>query len=792
MGDKFVGRCELMNELKDEWKRKRIFGISGPMSVGKTRYVKEFLRDLKTSDGNDTRRYKIVAVDFKSVKTLEDYLKTIASCLNIWTQDANAIVQSLKSSGHVYIFHHDHQEYARLKSSTGEELTQTSQDSLWDTIYDSVVKKLLEDNDNFYLIISSTDEFRFAEFRRLFWSQNLLELTEDESLELLHEVWTSRSEEKDRESSGHIVRLCNGVPSAIINTGLLLNEEAFSVQEVIVLLLQHIIDFLSDEVLPNSEKIRKQLLRRWNHLRKDQMDNLMKSLIIINNTRSISVDALAKLHQENPSVAEFKLFNLLPLRRRNLLSVNKKDNSVKPCPLIQHMLKAVYYIDKDALQEEISVQISALLEQQAKNASLTADVRRTPGKDGRECAPAKSCRLSSWDGDNTAMANQQWPMEGIELESSHSEQSLNLSNDENQFQVLVNTSGFQKSRQNSFIGQNLDNDFSEKGNVYGDKGMCSSGNYSKLKHNSATERKESNLEHSAGLIQDNGANLDNKLDMSKYKYGPEISISGEFSSSNEKLPQCPGNHTSNCEPDIDTNSLNQSVSSLSHGIGPYKDNTQHLVTVSGLKSLETNGSECIYIRDADDVADHLQNGDHMSQTSKRSPKKELDETAMETSAEPETNIPGLSQLDVTLSGESGHFIPVQNLHLAQSSPEGLNVQSTNEHSLNQPGTSSSTTRNVEAESNDCSNDKFLIQNKSFPCDNGHCPRVANQNADRVTTQPMSSADSESTSGSIGNESRVIERTNSDVDVANETTRSLSSSILRVLMNGIVEVYKSAE
>lgn len=219
MGDKFVGRCDLMNELKDEWKRnsnsnkKRIFVISGSMGVGKTRYVKEFLRDLKRSDEND--KCKIVAIDFKSVNTFEEYLKTIASCLSIPIQDAEAIVQNVKNSEYVYIFHHDHQQYPKSKScSSGEELTQ---DSLWDKIYESVVKKFLEDTDNFCLIISSTDEFRFAGLRTLRWSQKLPKLTEDESLELLDGVWPSA--EKDRESCRHIVRLCNGVPSAIINTG---------------------------------------------------------------------------------------------------------------------------------------------------------------------------------------------------------------------------------------------------------------------------------------------------------------------------------------------------------------------------------------------------------------------------------------------------------------------------------------------------------------------------------------------------------------------------------------------
>lgn len=813
MGDKFVGRCDLMNKLKDEWKqnsnsnKKRIFVISGSMGVGKTRYVKEFLRDLKRSDEND--KCKIVAIDFKSVKTFEEYLKTIASCLSIPIQDAEAIVQYVKNSEYVYIFHHDHQQYPKSKSSSGKELTQ---DSLWDKIYESVVKKLLEDTDNFCLIISSTDEFRFAGLRTLRWSQKLPKLTEDESLELLDGVWPSA--EKDRESCRHIVRLCNGVPSAIINTGLLLDEGAFDVKEAIFLLLQHIIQFLSDESLPNSEKIRRQLLCRWNNLNNVQMDNLMKSLIIINNTCRITVDALAKLHKDCHGVAEYKLLHLLPLLRRNLLSVNKDDNSVIACPLIQHMLEAVDYIDTDALRKEIQAQISALLNPKAKDgdnyckslpeeskdvnepsedSSSSVDVQRPPGIDDQEYALAECCRQSSWDDDDnneTAKNSQKTQMESNQLVDTP-ELSLNISNDENQFQDLKNPSGFQKSRQNSLIGENLDRDISDKGYVYEDKDMHCSGDFPTLKQDSATDRKQSNLQHNTDRTQDSGANSD-KPDMSEYKYGPEISLSGELSSSNGILLQSPGYHTNNSEPNTETSSLNQSLPLLTQG--------GQLVTVSGLKSIETNGSGVNqHIGDGADA--NSENSKHMSQSFQKSPKDKLGEASTRTCVEPETNIPGPSlQLNVTLSGESN--IAAQNLHLAQASQGGLNVQSTDVHvyTQNQSSTGSPTTHNVEAEgqnrSNSCSDVRFLMDDRSFSCDENHSPRGAggfrNQNATGSPTQHISSDVSGSTSVSIENESRDSGDTNSEESGASETTSSLSSLSIRGLMQGIVEIYKSTE
>ncbi|XP_052707455.1 uncharacterized protein LOC128182755 [Crassostrea angulata] len=816
MGDKFVGRCKLMNDLKENWKQNRILGISGSMSVGKTRYVKEFLRDLKKSDEND--KYKIVAIDFRSVETFEEYFKTIASCQGISIQDAKAIVQCVKSSEYVYIFHHDHQELAKLKSSSGGELTKTSQDSLWDKIYESIVKKLLEDTNNFFLIISSTDEFRFVGFRNLTWSQKLPELTEDESLELLDGVWSSA--EKDKESCRHIVRLCNGVPSAIINTGLLLDEGAFDVQEAICLLLKHIIQFLSDESLPNSETLRRQLLCRWNNLNSAQMDHLVKSLVIIKNTCRITVKALAGLHQEYDSVAEFKLLNLLPLLRRNLLSVNKDDNSVIACPLIQHMLAAVDYIDTDALRKEIKAQILALLEPNAEDGdncckslpkestyvnelsednAQSADVQRPPGI-------TIHCRQSLWNEDNNELTKnlRETPMESNQLEATHPEQSLNLSTDENKFQDLKNPSGFQESRQNSFIRDNLDREFSKKGCVYEDKDMHCSGDFSNSKQDSATDRKQSNLDHSTDHSLDSVANSD-KPDMSEYKIGPEISLSGELSSSNRIFLRSPGYQTNNSEPNAGSSSLNQSLPSLTQG--------DQLVTVSGLKSIETNGSRC-----NQDGADANSEGrKHMSQSFQTSPKNKLGEALSRTRVEPETNIPGPSlQLDVTLSGESNNSF--QNLHPAQTSQEGQNVQSIDVHAQNQSNTGSPTTLSLEAEaegqnrSNSCSNIRFLIDDRSYSCDDSNRPQVQkcptleqgtlmeekargfpNQNANGSQTQHMSCDVSESTSGvSIENESRDSERTSSEESETNETTSSVSSLSIRGLMQGIVELYKSTE
>nr|XP_011415649.2 uncharacterized protein LOC105319709 [Crassostrea gigas]XP_011415650.2 uncharacterized protein LOC105319709 [Crassostrea gigas]XP_034331566.1 uncharacterized protein LOC105319709 [Crassostrea gigas] len=820
MGDKFVGRCKLMNDLKENWKQNRILGISGSMSVGKTRYVKEFLRDLKKSDEND--KYKIVSIDFRSVETFEEYFKTVASCQGISIQDAKAIVQCVKNSEYVYIFHHDHQELAKLKSSSGEELTETSQaqDSLWDKIYESVVKNLLDDTNNFFLIISSTDEFRFVGFRSLTWSQKLPELTEDESLELLDGVWSSA--EKDRESCRHIVRLCNGVPSAIINTGLLLDEGAFDVQEAICLLLKHIIQFLSDESLPNSETLRGQLLWRWNNLNSAQMDHLVKSLVIIKNTCPITVKALAGLHQEYDGVAEFKLLNLLPLLRRNLLSVNKDDNSVKPCPLIQHMLAAVDYIDTDALRKEIKAQISALLKpwriaedgdncckslpkelttvnEPSEDNARSVDVQRPPGITTHR-------RQSSWNDDNNELTKnlRKTPMESNQLEATHPEQSLNLSTDENNFQDLKNPSGFQESRQNSFtsIENNLDRDFSEKGYVYEDKDMHCSGDFPFFKQDSPTDRKQSNLQHSTDHTQDNGANSD-KPDMSEYKAGPEILLSGKLSSSNGIFLQSPGYHTNNSEPNAESSS--QSRPSLTQG--------DQLVTVSGLKSIETNVSGC----NQDGADANTESSNHVAQSFQNSPKNKLGEASSRTSVELETNIPDPSlPLDVTLSGESN--ISFQNLHPAQTSQGDQNIQSIDVHTQNESHTGSPTTLNVEAEaegqirSNSCTNARFLIDDRSYSCDDSNRPQVQkcptlkqgtlmegkargfpNQNANGSPTQHMSSDVSESTSGvSIENESHDSERTSSEESEANETTSSLSFSSIKRLMQGIVELYKSTE
>lgn len=417
------------------------------------------------------------------------------------------------------------------------------------------------------------------------------------------------------------------------------------------------------------------------------------------------------------------------------------------------------------------------------------------------------CRQSSWSEDNNELMKnlRKTPMESNHIEATPPEQSLNLSTDENEFQDLKNPSKFQESRQNSFIRDNLDRDFSKKGCVYEDKDMQCSGDFSTFKQDSATDRKQSNLEHSTDHTQDNGANSD-KPDMSEDKAGPEILISGELSSSNGIFLQSQGNHTNNCEPNAESSSHNQSRPSLTQG--------DQLVTVSGLRSIEKNVRGC----NQDGADANTESSNRVAQSFQNSPKNKLGEASSRTSVEPETNIPGLSlQQNVTLSGESN--ISFQNLHPAQTSQGGQNVQSTDVHTQNQSNTGSPTTLSVEAEaegqnrSNSCSNVRFLIDDRSYSCDDSNRPQVqkcstseqgtlmegkargfSNQNANGSPTQHMSSDASESTSSgvSIENESRDSERTSSEESEANETTSSLSSSSIRRLMQGIVELYKSTE
>lgn len=437
---------------------------------------------------------------------------------------------------------------------------------------------------------------------------------------------------------------------------------------------------------------------------------------------------------------------------------------------------------------------STNVDEPSEDNARSVDVQRPPG----------ITTQSSWDEDNNELMKnlRKTPMESNHLEATPPEQSLNLSTDENEFQDLKNPSKFQESRQNSIIRDNLDRDFSKKGCVYEDKDMHCSGDFSTFKQDSATDRKQSNLEHSTDHTQDSGANSD-KPDMSEDKAGPEILLSGELSSSNGIFLQSPGYHTNNSEPNAESSSHNQSLPSLTQG--------DQLVTVSGLKSIETNVSGCN--QDGADV--NTESSNHVSQSFQNSPKNKLGEASSRTSVELETNIPDPSlPLDVTLSGESN--ISFQNIHPAQTSQGGQNVQSTDVHTPNQSNTGSPTTLSMEAEgqnrSNSCSNVRFLIYDRSYLCDDSNRPQVQkcstlengtlmeekargfpNQNANGSQTQHMSSDVSESISGvPIENESRDSERTSSEESEANDTTSSSSSLSIRGLMQGIVELYKSTE
>ncbi|XP_061169134.1 uncharacterized protein LOC133178453 [Saccostrea echinata] len=373
MNDIFVGRVECTENLKVAWNhgQNRIFGIYGPKSVGKTRYVENFLRILRTSDKND--QVKVLALDFHCIKSFKVYVETVAGCLSIEDCEAcshtncrciRKIIKSLKDSEDVYIFHHDHQEEAKSKPDSDGNLTDSTNQTLWDQIYAEGVKPLLTECSNFYLIISSTDEFRFAELRRVFWMQKIPALTESESMELLNDVWPSCTE--DAKLCRQLILLCDGIPPAIINAGLLMEDNVISVDVVIKLMVKQIIEVLSDEFLPHPERINTQLQNRWKHLSEEQSDNLVKTLVIIKYTSQSTIAANAKLFKCN-NVAEYKFNHLLPLLRRNLLSYNKDSETVSPYPLIQHILEAVNYIKADEIREGLQEQIKAILEPQSQN-----------------------------------------------------------------------------------------------------------------------------------------------------------------------------------------------------------------------------------------------------------------------------------------------------------------------------------------------------------------------------------------------------------------------------------------
>ena len=221
MEDIFVGRTASFEDLKDRWKQLqppiRIFGIYGPKSIGKTRYVKEFLTSLQTDSGSTQL---VVTLDFRFIKSFKQYMETLAHSLELSCQTIREVTQALRNRKDGVILHHDHQELARVVSREGERLSDASiQESLWDVIYQNLLQNLLQNhhNNNVRLIISSTDVFKFAQFRTLVWDQTLGRLTEEESLELLGQVWAPAG--RGEESRRHIVRLCDGVPSAIINVG---------------------------------------------------------------------------------------------------------------------------------------------------------------------------------------------------------------------------------------------------------------------------------------------------------------------------------------------------------------------------------------------------------------------------------------------------------------------------------------------------------------------------------------------------------------------------------------------
>ncbi|XP_062569710.1 uncharacterized protein LOC134231759 isoform X2 [Saccostrea cucullata] len=450
MEDIFVGRVQCTENFKAAWNRGhyKIFGIYGPKSVGKTRYVKNFLRILRTSEKSD--KMKTITLDFQCIRTYEAYIATVAGYLNIPKYDVcshkncqciQKVIKVLKDCDDVYIFHHDHQEEAKAKPDSDGNLPDSTKQSLWDQIYVEVIKPLLTECSNFYLIISSMDEFRFAELRRVFWMQKLPALTEEECLELLNDVCPSSDEVTNARR--HVVRLCEGIPPAIINAGLLMKDNVISVDEVIHLMVKQIVEVLSDEFLPHPERINTQLQHRWKHLSQEQSDNLVKTLFIIKYTSKSTIKANAKL-------LKYKFNHLLPLLRRNLLTYNKDDETISTCPLIKHILEAVNYIKADNIGKKLHEQIKAILEPQMQNGSecCTFDSNEKPSSTNSAtmrndlCA----CHQNSFDARDTQKCFSKVP---VEHENKFSDgipaQEVGP----------VDSKSNLRSRHDSFIGHNL-------------------------------------------------------------------------------------------------------------------------------------------------------------------------------------------------------------------------------------------------------------------------------------------------------------------------------------------------
>lgn len=213
----FIGRKQFLKTLADNWIFYRIFGVYGTRSVGKSRTIKEFLRDLQRQKGSPN--LKIIDVDLKMIKTVGQLKLVLLSSCGLFPDDLSTDSHG-DFLGHISTYFQNNQsKQCILLFDNAEDFVEGN----FCSVFLSTCEYLIKSCPNLNIVITSTSQVNFSQIRRAYFSIEMPGMSPEDGLMLLYRISSTINPTgdsvKDSETKEHllkIVELCAGLPLALL------------------------------------------------------------------------------------------------------------------------------------------------------------------------------------------------------------------------------------------------------------------------------------------------------------------------------------------------------------------------------------------------------------------------------------------------------------------------------------------------------------------------------------------------------------------------------------------------
>ena len=249
----FVGREAELKRLEAAWKRHAIFGIFGVRAVGKSRFVKQFLKRNGSNYGLKTN-VNMIKINLKMFETtIGTLIHLIYSSLGImpdkdainngkWKEHlVSEVVKKLTDLQCLLLWFDNAEDALDLDRQVHDQLL-------------SLCVTLVQHCRGIKIIITSTTKFLFTQIRNAYFQLELNPLTQSEVIQLLKQV---SPDVEFGEFAGPIAEQCEGLPLLVTMTASELSEDNGMVnpEEMFDLLLENKLRVLSREYYPEEDRI---------------------------------------------------------------------------------------------------------------------------------------------------------------------------------------------------------------------------------------------------------------------------------------------------------------------------------------------------------------------------------------------------------------------------------------------------------------------------------------------------------------------------------------------------------